>query len=103
MIKKVTLHTDGRCSVSIGAHLTDEQEKALMTFLKDNTGVFAWETSDLTGVPLEVVEHHLTVCPQVPLVKDRIRHQSQEKQDFICSEVRKLKKPRLVHEVLHPT
>jgi hypothetical protein len=57
----------------------------------------------MPGVPREVIEHHLAVCPQAHPVKQKIRKQAQEKQDFIVQEIEKLKKAKLIHEVAHPT
>ena len=65
--------------------------------------MFAWERSDLPDVPREVVEHHLAVCPGARPIQQRVRRQAQDRQDFINEEVRKLKKAKVVREVLHPT
>ena len=65
--------------------------------------MFAWEPSDLPGVPREVVEHHLAVCPGACPVQQKVRWQAQDRQDFINEEIRKLKRVKVVREVLHPT
>jgi hypothetical protein len=57
----------------------------------------------MPGVPKEVIEHHLAVCPQAHPVKQKTRKQAQEKQDFIAQEIEKLKKAKLIREVAHPT
>jgi hypothetical protein len=57
----------------------------------------------MLGVPREVIEHHLAVCPQAHPVKEKTRKQAQEKQDFIVQEIEKLKKAKLIREVAHPT
>jgi hypothetical protein len=57
----------------------------------------------MPGVPREVIEHHLAVCPQAHPVKQKTRKQAQEKQDFIVQEIEKLKKAKLICEVAHPT
>jgi hypothetical protein len=57
----------------------------------------------MPGVPREVIEHHLAVCPQAHPVKQKTRKQVQEKQDFIVQEIEKLKKAKLIREVAHPT
>jgi hypothetical protein len=41
----------------------------------------------MPGVPREVIEHHLAVCPQAYPVKQKTRKQAQEKQDFIIQEI----------------
>jgi hypothetical protein len=57
----------------------------------------------MPGVPREVIEQHLAVCPQAHLGKQKTWKQAQEKQDFIIQEIEKLKKAKLIREVAHPT
>jgi hypothetical protein len=57
----------------------------------------------MPGVPREVIEHHLAVCPQAHPVKQKTRKQAQDKEDFIIQEIEKLKQARLICEVGHPT
>ena len=64
----------------------------LVTFLGANSDMFAWTPSDMSGVPREVIEHYLVVCPNACPVKQKTRRQVPEKQDFIVKEVEKLKK-----------
>ena len=68
---------------TIGASLDQGQEEALVKFLRANKDIFAWEPNQLVGVPREVIQHHLRVCPNVRPVKQRARRQSTEKQAFI--------------------
>ena len=65
--------------------------------------MFAWEPSDLPGVPREVIDHRLAVSTDARPVKQKVRRQAQDKQDFIIFEVRKLKKANVMREVPHPT
>ena len=58
---------------TIGANLEPAQENALVKFLRANKGVFAREPDQLVGVPREVIEHHLKVCPNVRPVKQKAR------------------------------
>jgi hypothetical protein len=63
--------------------------------------VFAWEPSDLSGVPREVIEHHLALCPEACPVKKKVRCQAQDRHDFIIKEVRKLEMAKVILEVVH--
>ena len=65
--------------------------------------MFAWTPSDMSGIPREVIEHHLAVCPNARPVKQKARRQAPEKQKFIVQEVEKLKKASIIKEVVHPT
>jgi len=57
----------------------------------------------MSGVPREVIEHHLAVCPDARPVKQKARKQAPEKQAFIIKEVEKLKAADIIREVAHPT
>ena len=63
--------------------------------------MFARIASDMPGVPREVIEHHLAVCPEARPVKQKARRRVPEKQEFIISEVEKLLEARIIREVIH--
>ena len=65
--------------------------------------MFAWEPSELPGVPREVIEHHLAVRPGAHPVKQKARRQAKERQDFIEQEVLKLEAAGVVRRILYPT
>ena len=73
-----------------------------MKFLRSNKEVFAWEPKQLAGVPRQVIEHHLNVCPNVRPMKQKARRQSTEKQAFIIQETRKLEAAGVFCEVRYP-
>jgi hypothetical protein len=50
-----------------------------------------------------VIEHHLSVCLEARPVKQKVRCQAQDWQDFIVKEVRKLEMAKVIREVMHPT
>jgi hypothetical protein len=43
----------------IGVGMSSDMEAALTKFLHDNTNVFAWNPSDMPGIPREIAEHRL--------------------------------------------
>ena len=65
--------------------------------------MFAWQAFDIPGVPREVIEHHLAICPHARPVKQKVRKQALERHEFITEEIRKLEAAGLVRGVLHPT
>ena len=64
--------------------------------------MFAWQASDIPGVPREVIEHHLAFCPHARPVKQKVRKKALERQEFITEEIRKLEAAGLVRGMLHP-
>ena len=50
-----------------------------------------------------MIEQHLVVCPHARPVKQKVRKQALERQEFIIEEIRKLEAAGLVRGVLHPT
>ena len=84
---------------TVGANLPQGQEKALVGFLKANKDMFAWSTSNLLGLPRDVIENHLMVWPNARPVKQKARRQGPEKQEYIAQEVHKLKEAGVIREV----
>ena len=64
---------DSSKQFTIGAHLSDKQESALVEFIRENRDVFAWKPSDMPGVPRELAEHCLHVNPNARPVKQGLR------------------------------
>jgi hypothetical protein len=52
-----------------------------------NADVFAWEPSQMPGIPREVTEHNLKIHPDAKPVSQKPQRQSVERQDFIRKEV----------------
>ena len=75
----------------------------LISFMWENIDVFAWQPSDIPGVPREVIEHHLVVCPHARPVKRKVQKQALERQQFIAEEIMMLEAAGLIRGVLHPT
>jgi hypothetical protein len=46
-------------TVMISQDLTSREEAELLSFLDKNNNVFAWRTSDLTGLSRDIIEHKL--------------------------------------------
>jgi NADH:ubiquinone oxidoreductase subunit len=62
----------------------------------------SWESSQMPGIPREVIEHHLKIHPDAKPVSQKPWRQSVERQDFIRKEVRKLLDAGFIEEVHHP-
>src|SRR5207237_5967418 len=73
-----------------------------ITFLRGNTNVFAWQPSDMPGVPREVIEHHLAMLPDARPIRQKVHRQALERQDVIRREVEKLLHASFIREVGHP-
>nr|GEY76257.1 reverse transcriptase domain-containing protein [Tanacetum cinerariifolium] len=59
---KVALHPDfPDQEVVIGGSLSDKGHTELCSVLKKNLDIFAWQPSDMTGVPRSVAEHRLNI------------------------------------------
>jgi hypothetical protein len=56
----------------------------------------------MSGIPREVIEHHLKIYPDARPVQQRPQKQSVERQNFIREEVKKLLDAGFIREVHHP-
>ena len=56
----------------------------------------------MSGIPREVAEHTLKICPCSKPVKQRLRRFDEEKRRAIGEEIAKLLAARFIKEVYHP-
>jgi hypothetical protein len=54
---------DAAKTTSIRTNLSPKLEDALIEFLHENRDIFAWQPSDMTGVPRELAKHALKILP----------------------------------------
>nr|GEX32077.1 reverse transcriptase domain-containing protein [Tanacetum cinerariifolium] len=73
--------------VTIGEGLSKACKDQLKHLLKDDIGVFAWEPSDMTGMPHRIIEHTLNVNPSMDPVCQKRRTFSMEKSRVVTNEV----------------
>jgi hypothetical protein len=71
----------------IGAEMSPEEQTNLLQFLDKNNDIFAWSTSNLVGVIIEVIEDKLQVNPHVKPKKQKLRKMSEEKVEAVKAEV----------------
>ena len=76
--------------------------QALATFLRENQDVFAWSHEDMSGIDPSVMVHRLNVLPYFPLVCQKKRVFTQERDKAIAEEVRKLQDVEFIREVYYP-
>nr|GEZ10779.1 reverse transcriptase domain-containing protein [Tanacetum cinerariifolium] len=75
--------------VTIEGVLSKACREQLKCLLKDNMGVFAWEPSDMTGVPRRIIDHTWNVNPSLDPVCQKRRTFSLEKSGVVTNEVAK--------------
>jgi hypothetical protein len=89
-------------AVTIGAHLSPEEEKELIQFLNKNKDVFTWSAKNLQGVDRDIIEHTLETDEKITLKKQKLRKMSEEKVKAVKAEVQRLQDAKVIKEVLYP-
>jgi hypothetical protein len=74
----------------------------LVTFLRENLDVFAWQISDMHGIPREVIEHRLGIDPAFKPIKQKERRYTPERRMAIQLEVNKLLEAGFIRPVDYP-
>ncbi|XP_071688205.1 uncharacterized protein [Rutidosis leptorrhynchoides] len=106
------IHEDGSISpnpefpdqkIIIGNTITKETKEKLYKILATNLDVFAWQDSDITGVPRHVAEHKLGVNLNIPPVCQKKRGMAPDRTKFLREEVKKLVDTRILREVKYQT
>ncbi|GJS21707.1 reverse transcriptase domain-containing protein [Tanacetum coccineum] len=89
--------------VVIGKDLSLEGSTQLKNLLKRNIDIFAWEPSDMTGVPKRIIKHSLNANPSITPVSQKRRVFCSEKSQVVTKEVAEWLKARIVRPVKYPT
>nr|GEZ59180.1 reverse transcriptase domain-containing protein [Tanacetum cinerariifolium] len=98
----VTLHPNfPDQEVVVGGSLSDKGRTELCSLLKKNLDIFAWQPSDMTGVPRFVAEHRLNIREGCPSVRQKKRGQAPERTKAIQEKVQKLVEVRIMREVYY--
>nr|GEZ08439.1 reverse transcriptase domain-containing protein [Tanacetum cinerariifolium] len=85
---KVALHSDfPDQEVAIEGTLSDKRHTELCSILKKNLDIFAWQPSDMPGVPRSVAEHRLNIREGYSPVRQKKRGQAPERAKAIQAEL----------------
>ncbi|GKC09829.1 reverse transcriptase domain-containing protein [Tanacetum coccineum] len=87
--------------VAIGGTLSLAGRTKLCTFLKKNLDIFAWQPSDMTGVPRSIAEHRLNIREGYSPIRQKKRAQAPERAKAIQTEVQKLVEAGIMREVYY--
>ncbi|KAI5427074.1 hypothetical protein KIW84_032488 [Lathyrus oleraceus] len=75
--------------VKIGSRLCPDSKKGLIDLLREYSDVFAWSYQDMPGLDSEIVEHRLSLKPECPPVKQKLRRTHPDVAVKIKEEVQK--------------
>ncbi|KAI5434353.1 hypothetical protein KIW84_021271 [Lathyrus oleraceus] len=75
--------------VKIGSRLCPDVKKGLIDLLREYSDVFAWSYQDMPGIDSEIVEHRLSLKPECPSVKHKLRRTHPDMDVKIKEEVQK--------------
>ncbi|KAM1769028.1 hypothetical protein ACFX12_046917 [Malus domestica] len=89
--------------VKIGTTLSPPIRLTLISFLQENTEVFAWSCEDMPGIYPDIICHRLSIDPKTKPVRQKRRSYDAEQYEAMKAEVEKLKSIGFVPEVNYPT
>lgn len=77
-------------TTQIATDLSLELKQKVITCLSGNQDVFAWSTKEVTGVSSTIMEHQLSIDPEIIHVQQRKRHFRLKKGKIFRVEIIKL-------------
>ncbi|KAM2226102.1 hypothetical protein ACFXTI_019763 [Malus domestica] len=89
--------------VKIGTILSSPIQLALISFLQENTEVFAWSYKDMPGISPDIICHRLSINPKTKPMRQKRRSYDAERYEAMKAEVEKLKRIGFVFEVNYLT
>ncbi|XP_033144451.1 uncharacterized protein LOC117132954 [Brassica rapa] len=57
----------------VGTYLSDEMQRTILDFLKQNLSTFAWSMSDMQGIDPSITTHELNVDPNIKPIRQKRR------------------------------
>jgi hypothetical protein len=75
----------------------------LITFLRANMDIFAYQMSDMPGIPREVIEHKLDIDPVFKPIKQKERRYTPERHETIRLEVNMLLEAGFIRLIDYPS
>ncbi|KAM2543211.1 hypothetical protein TB2_022558 [Malus domestica] len=88
--------------VKIGTTLSPPIPLALISFLQENTEVFAWSYEDMPGISSDIIYHRLSINLKTKPVRQKRKSYDAEQYEAMKVEVEKLKGIGFVREVNYP-
>ncbi|GJW32019.1 hypothetical protein Tco_0052051 [Tanacetum coccineum] len=89
--------------VTIRTQFSKEWRLQLINLLKNNMDVFAWQPSNITRVPKQIIKHTLNVNLSIPPMAHKRRVVVTEKSRAVRNEVKEWVKAGIVRPVKYPT
>ncbi|KAK1427879.1 hypothetical protein QVD17_16586 [Tagetes erecta] len=96
-------HSTGDQKIEVGVDLSEETKQALWELLFDSLDVFAWQPSDMTGVPRKYAEHKLKVYDSKKPVQQKKRGMGAKRSKAVMAVVRKLVEAEILRPVHYQT
>ena len=73
--------------VRVSAFLSEEMQRAIIDFLKQNKSTFTWTTSDMKGINPTITSHELNVNPTIKPIRQKRRKLGHERSKAVNEEV----------------
>ncbi|CAA0812368.1 Unknown protein, partial [Striga hermonthica] len=90
-------------SLRIGCRLQEPLRSELVSFLKNNSDVFAWKHEDMKGIDPGVASHKLNLDRTVRPIVQKRRKFGRDRQKALEEEVKKLIDNKFIKEAKYPT
>ncbi|KAM2878807.1 hypothetical protein FF1_014372 [Malus domestica] len=102
-LKKVSVSKDyPDRMVKIGTTLSPPIQLTLISFVQENTKVFAWSYKDMLDISPDIICHRLSINPKTKSVRQKRRSYDVKRYEAMKAEVEKLKGIGFVREVNYP-
>ncbi|PON52662.1 hypothetical protein PanWU01x14_207720, partial [Parasponia andersonii] len=89
-------------TLKIGTEVQGPVRASLITFLKSNLDVFAWQHSDMVGIDSRIISHHLNIDLTKKPVRQKRRAMNPERYVALKEEVEKLLEIGFIRESFYP-
>ena len=82
--------TDPNRTARIGTYLSEDMQRSILDFLKENVSTFAWSMADMKGIDPAITMHELNVDPTFKPIRQKRRKLGPDRSKAVNEEVERL-------------
>ncbi|GAU43838.1 hypothetical protein TSUD_371170 [Trifolium subterraneum] len=102
-LEQVQIGEQSHQTTNIRTSLQPAKKERIITILRNNRDLFAWQPSHMPGIDESMIMHKLSISSTTKPVVQRKRKVGEERRAAIIEEVAKLKEVEFIEEIKYPT
>ena len=97
--KSIPIEVESGKALNINPSLSLDEQKRLISLLKEHKGAFAWEYTDMRGIPSNLCTHHIYIKSDSRPVCQPQQRMNPNLRDIVKEEIQKLLEAGFIYPI----